>query len=391
MEIRRLKQEDLYAAGVVSHIAFHGRTEDLEEKRREWEANPEEEDWGAFTDDGQMMARIINNHFESRLDGAVIRSGGIGAVSTLPEYRESGAVREIFRALLPQARANGEVLSTLYPFLHGFYRKFGYETVSARTKFRLTPAQLAGHVHTGWVRQWKPEDEIGVYTGIYARFAQNLNLSHVRDDERMKKSHIGGTFYKDRRFVYLLGRGTEATAYIDLLDEFHPEGAHMIVREAAWTCPDGFRSILGFLARFTADYLSMEISLPTELDLRLHVRNPYEVAMNPQCNHMVRVVNAEKLLSLIHMPQDSAFTVTVYGDEQIPENNGTWHVAAGQVTPEPEAACDLRVSIRALGQMGTGAVSLREAMLREDVTVCGNFDVLSQIFRSKPIYVGDEF
>ncbi len=37
--------------------------------------------------------------------------GGIGAVSTLPEYRDRGAIREIFVKLLKDAYKNGDVSS----------------------------------------------------------------------------------------------------------------------------------------------------------------------------------------------------------------------------------------------------------------------------------------
>ena len=390
MIVRRLRQEDLYAAGLISHIAFHVRHDDIEAKRREWEEHPEDEDWGAFTDGGELTARIINNRIRSRLDGAVIRNGGIGAVSTLPEYRGNGAVRAIFEQLLPEARKNGEVISTLYPFLHAFYRKFGYETVPYKNRFELTPAQLAGHVHNGWVRQWKPGDPVAPYTAVYERFADGLNLAHLRDDKKMAGEHINGLFYKDRHFVYLLGTGGEATAYVDFQDEFRPEKARLVVKEAAWTSPEGFRSVLGFLARFTADYGTMEIPTPTEMDLRLYVRNPYDVEMHPQCDHMVRVIHAEKLLSLIAKPRGASFTIEVSGDEQLPENNGIWHAAGRKVTPYGGRP-DLSVSVRALGQLAVGAVSLAEAEYRDDVTVHANRELLAKVFRRKPIYVGDHF
>ena len=93
MFVRLLKPEDRLQAGLVSHIEFHSRKDDMDDVFKSWGGTEEDEDWGAFTDDGNVMARIINNHMESRLDGNIIKNGGIGAVSTLPEYRENGAVR----------------------------------------------------------------------------------------------------------------------------------------------------------------------------------------------------------------------------------------------------------------------------------------------------------
>ena len=75
---------------------------------------------------------------------------------------------------------------------------------------------------------------------------------------------------------------------------------------------------------------------------------------------------------------------------QIPENNGTWavHGESAELTDEKP---DLTVSIQALGQMASGAVSLAEAMYRPDVTVSGNEAVLEKVFVRKPILVEDHF
>jgi Predicted acetyltransferase involved in intracellular survival and related acetyltransferases len=345
---------------------------------------------GLFTDDGQIMARVINNHAKSWLDGTAVLSGGIGAVSTLPEYRNSGAVREIFHHLLPEAYRRGEVISTLYPFLHGFYRKFGYETICYANQFQMTPAQLAGYSHDGWVRQWKPGDDVTPYTEIYNAFAAGYNLSHLRDNAGMAREHICGRFYKDRHFVYLLGTGDKACAYVDFQDEYDPKAARLIVKEAAWTGPEGFRSVLGFLARFTADYGFLEIPLPTDMDLRMLVRNPYEVTENPLCGHMVRLINAEKVLALIKKPSGAAFTIAVRGDEQIRENNGVFRVE-GESVVRTDGTPDLTVSVQALGQLAVGAVSLAEAEYRPDVEVTANRETLAGVFRRKPIYIGDHF
>lgn len=390
MFVRLLKPEDRLQAGLVSHIAFHSRKDDMDEVFKSWGGTEEDEDWGAFTDDGKVMARIINNHMESRLDGNIIKNGGIGAVSTLPEYRESGAVRAIFDKLLPAAYERGEVISTLYPFNHAFYRKFGYETVNYKTSYEMTPDQLAGFKHSGWVRQWKPDDDVTEFLRIYEQFSAGLNLSIIRDEKKMREEHIKGDFWKDRHFVYLLGDHESAKAYVVFQDVFRPESAKLEVQEAAWTEPEGLRMILGFLARFTADYGALRMVLPTNLDLKLYVRNPYEVNPEPAYDHMVRVINTEKLLTLIRKPADCSFVISVSGDEQITENNGTWLVQgsnANRTDKEP----DLTVSHRALGQMAIGGIDFGEAEYRTDVKTFGNRDVLERVFMRKPIYVGDHF
>ena len=144
MDIRLLQGKEKFEARLIATVCFHGRMEDPEKSRQESEQETDQH-WGAFHEDGTLMAQIINNRFISNLDGTRVRNGGIGAVSTLPEYRMEGGVKEIFRALLPYAYADGEVISTLYPFSHSFYRKFGYETVCWKNEYEFSPTVLKGY------------------------------------------------------------------------------------------------------------------------------------------------------------------------------------------------------------------------------------------------------
>ena len=148
MEVRKLTEQEHFEAGLISTVAFHMRMEDPE-KAREESRKLAAEDWGAFAGDGRMMARILNYRFDSILDGQLAANGGIGGVSTLPEYRNTGAIRAIFEKLIPEAYRNGEVFSTLYPFSHAFYRKFGYETVCWQHNYEFAPSVLSGYRFEG--------------------------------------------------------------------------------------------------------------------------------------------------------------------------------------------------------------------------------------------------
>jgi len=52
---------------------------------------------------------------------------------------------------------------------------------------------------------------------------------------------------------------------------------------------------------------------------------------------------------------------------------------------------DLSVSEKALGQLVTGAVSLSEALYREDTVVMKNRELLDRVFIRKPILVEDHY
>ena len=394
MEIRRVKPEEKFETDLVSAFAFHMRFDSPEHFREEslkWQQDTTKDDWAAFSDDGKPMARILNNRYETWLDGQLIANGGIGAVSTLPEYRNTGAIRAIFEQLIPDAARGGEVISTLYPFNHAFYRKFGYETARWRNDYELPPAVLRGYAFDGTAEMWQTGTPVSEYTALFNRFAAGFNLAMRRTDETMLK-HLQGEWLKDRKFGYLLRENGKAAAYVIFKDIRHDPAAILSVEDLAWEGRAGMNAILGFLGRFTADYGSIHMYLPVSIDLLSFLRSPlvYDVTQTATQSYMIRVMNTRRLLEIIRKPADVSFVIRVEGDTLIPENNGTWRVQ-GNEAAETEDDPDLTVSIQALGQLCAGCVSLDEALYRPDVTLSGNEEVLRRVFVRKPVLVTEHF
>ncbi|MBO4903435.1 MAG: GNAT family N-acetyltransferase [Lachnospiraceae bacterium] len=390
MQVRRISGQEHFEANLISAIAFHERIEDME-KAREKALACKDEDWGAFSEDGKLMARIINNHFISHFDGNLIKNGGIGAVSTLPEYRVSGAIRAIFQELLPQVYKDGEIISTLYPFNHEFYGKVGYETISWQNDYEFEPEILQKYRFDGDAILWRSGDPVSEYTDLYNRFASGYNLTVQRTDESMLKSHIEGDCYKDRKFCYLLKKDGKAVAYLIFQDIKEDPQAILSVQDLAWEGREGFLAIFGFLARFSADYGKIRIFMPSNIDLISLIRSKklYNMKKTGCMAYMARVINVQKLLSYMYKPDDAPFVIKVT-DEIIPENDHAFKVAGESVEITDEQP-DLCVSVRALAQLAIGSVSLSEAMYREDVSIHGNEDVLKRIFVRKPLLIEEHF
>ena len=394
MHVRRVKEDELRQALMIARVCFHTKTEDIEKVEPD-ESDREADQWGAFLSDETMAARMQNNHYVCNLDGHAVSNGGIGGVSTLPEYRNSGAVREIFRALLPDARKKGEVISTLYPFSHSFYRKFGYETVVHQNIYEMKPEVLKDYRFDGKAVLYRPGDPAEEFSDIYRDFTQSRNLSLQRTEDYMKREWLNDDPYKTRCFSYLLYTDGRPEAYMIFQDVYHNPQAILKVEEAAFRSRRGFLAILGFLSRFSADYGTVQLPLPTDIDLLslLHSDQSYSVKKSAKQDYMIRVVNVQKLLSVLSVPEGACFVISV-NDDLIPENCGTFRVTGKTQENIVEAAGDspdLSLSVRALGQAACGAIGFSELLLREDATINGNCEVLAQVFRRKAIYIMDHF
>lgn len=410
MTIKKLEGKERFEAHKLFVYCFHQRPENIEAEREKQEAETQE-DWGAFDDDGKLMARIINNHYDFYLDGKTVKTGGIGGVATYPEYRETGAIREIFKALLLEAYKNGEVLSALYPFNHKFYRKFGYEVLPFRNEYKMHPNVLKDYHSLATeekceVRRWQDGEDVKDFLDVYSKFASAFNLSALRTEEMMMEHLKYEKEYVDRKFSYIFSRDGVPVAYLIFKDEFNPQSAILKVEECAWTSRAGFNSILNFLSRFSADYGSIVLPLPKGLDFLkiVHAPNAYEIEKHACQHFMVRGMNALRLFEVIRKPADCDFTIKIE-DDLIEENNLTLRVLADKVEvlagvgAEAGSAAgltnvskpDIELDIRALAQLAVGCTNLDEAALRSDVTINGNEEMLRRVFTEKPILITESF
>lgn len=392
MKVKKNEKENRFDAFLISTYCFHSRVDDIEKDREKIE-NATFEDWGAFDDNDNLAARIINNKYEFNIDGKFVSAGGIGGVSTLPEYRSSGAVRDIFNVLLPEAYKSGEVISTLYPFKQAFYRKFGYEVITFCNNFEFKPAVLNGYHFDGRVKMWNPGDSVKEYLEIYREWSKDYNLSANRDEKAMEACMQVEKLYKDRQFSYIFSKDDKNIAYLIMKDIYNDPDAILRVKECAWTSPEGFNAILGFLGRFEADYGTIQLPLPAGIDLYRIIRTDvaYSIKKTPRQDFMARVINVQKLLETINKPENTDFYIQVT-DEIIPENNGLWHVTSDYVERTMVRIMPtLCVNQRILAQLAIGALTMEEAELDSEVVINGDKDMLRHVFIQKPIYVGEHF
>lgn len=372
-------------ASLSNHLAFGGRRSMADVRRSIEENTPTHDDWGCFTDDGRLMAHVQNTHRLTMFDGHEVYTGCIGGVSTFPEFREGGAVREIFsKRLFADAYENGEVFSYLFPFNHSFYRKFGYEVCGELPLYRFPVSALKGRRFTGWVKLWLPGDDVSDHAALYAAFAKKYNVAHVRSVEDMKE-RIHSDPFESRRYTYLLGN-SEPCAFITFTDDRSGGVSTVSVQDFAWQDKEGFDAILGFLARYSADYDEISMRMPANMKLAFIIPDGYSLKKTELMNgYMARLINAKKALEMLKKPDGAAFTIEI-NDVLIPENSGTWRVfgnTAERCADEP----DITVSATALAPMLLGYTCLETAGLRDDVKFWKNRDILEKIFTEKPGYI----
>lgn len=386
MICRPITAEEYIQAEQIMNIAF----------RFEWEKAPENDTgdkhrniYGAFEGE-KMTSSIVANAYTSLYFGHDVGMLGVGGVATLPEFRREGHIRHLLTLVLQESYKRGDVIGSLYPFSHPFYRKFGFENGQVMNRLQLDTETLRQFPCTGRVQLFMPGDDDSVIKEMYNAFIANRNFACRRREwewNALKKDP-----YLTHVYTYLwYSDEGKAEAYFTLV---HKEDKNFIVRDWAFLTPQAVRGVFAFLGLLTPSGERTEIWLPGDVKPFLLFSEPYNLTVRHESRGMIRVVNVEKALQLHPFAEGTAFAVQVE-DAQIAENNGVFRMRRenGVTTVEKtDVAPDAKFSIQAFSLICCGAASVEEVLAnRTDGEVYENKDVLQAAFIPNHHYLREDF
>lgn len=404
MITRILRKEEQWKSDLIQAVCFEfpfdpekAKQQALETAEKEKESSDSDlaECWGCFADDGKdLLGSIIVNHFTVGFDGHDVRMGGIGGVSTLPQWRRRGVIRRCFGAALNDMYEKGFVLSALYPFSTKYYRKFGYENNACVWEWTVPFDALPSGSAEGSVEQLFPGDDLSPLLEIYREFYKDYNLAVRRSsyDPALEKENL----LEQKRYIYLWRNGNHA-----------PRGFLIAGKTDGdvFDCTTTFRMKNGFLAldaeaylgllsfvktSFSAYYKKFRFGVPEGIHPNSFFGESTGITCQRFYNGMLRIVNVEEALRLCKC-QGSGRILLEVTDEMLPQNNGVWSVdfAPGrenQVDRTGEKA-DLCLPVSALSALLCGPRSAREIPWMPEVQVKNQDAPLDRMFYRKMCHV----
>lgn len=352
--------------------------------------------WGAFNDAGQLVSGMENWPASMHYDGHTVGMGAIGGVATLPEDRMRGHVKHIFREIFYEMRERGELFSVLFPFSQRFYRKFGYEVCHEGQTYQFPTAELQSYRLTGAVRMHQPGEPDDAFRDIYARYASRYTFAVARSDIAWQQLFKGDPYQREA-YRYILSRGGQDVAYCMLqpkkLGEYEND---LCVYDFAFTDRESLHDMLGFLHRLSPQFQHVRIELPSDLPIGALLEESNEVKALGMSHVMARVVDVEKALRLMRRPSGHGAYRIAVRDSFIPENDAVYAVAYQDSSVEVsrhavDAPCDLSVTVQTFAQLCIGYLSLPMALMKPDVWLHSNREVLEKVFVIKPRFFTDRF
>ena len=405
MEIRKLDrwEEWMESDRIIGTAFLLGWNEKESEERFRKQAGGEEarneEAWGVFNEDGVMYTSFVTSTRNVMFDEQVIPISEINMVASLPEYRNEGNVRKLMAAVLRDFRSRGDVFAVLHPFSFAFYRKFGFDLITKNMTQKLPVGELKNFTCRYKVHQVRSEKDLPTLRLLYETYIRTRNLAPLRTDRDWVYRGNGEVGQPDwfsrekQSYTYLFSDEAGAHAYLKFVFNYGPEGpfnGDMRVSELIYDSPEAFKNVMGFIYGMRAKLINVILEIPDVIDLSVLI---------PECNRaeqtlgghlMGRVLDPEKVLTLMKQPEGSGSYTIRINDDFLEENTGIFTVRyqdgkTVSVSRETREA-DLVLDIRTFSQLASGMLCLEQALYREGTVLKNNKAILKQLFGKKLTY-----
>ncbi|MEG2813028.1 MAG: GNAT family N-acetyltransferase, partial [Oscillospiraceae bacterium] len=404
MNIRKIKDEELKRTNEVFGIAFEFPIENDKsaiEVLNDAKTNPQSrgelyygEKWAAFDDENNMMAFIATTPAMQIFDGNTVKMTGIGGVSTLPQYRKSGAIRSCFNASLTDMYKNGYEFSYLYPFSTAYYNKFGYELCAEMIRYTINLRSIKRFDEAdGQIYLVENGSNLEDIKDIYGKFSKNYNMMFVHEDiDYMDIKNANPAKTQNYTYVYKSKSGEPKGVMTFNKVKLPIEGFHFNMQCSKFYFSDmeGFKGLLNHTQAFLAYYDHIIFDLPTDIDITSFIPEwalfPYK--KENYFHGMVRVINVKSALKKAKYRGDGNLTLKI-SDSQIPENDGIFTVefknnVAINVSNSSNSNYDISLSINDFSRFITGTHDVSSFKYIERLDIKCTLEKLEKVFYKKP-------
>jgi len=316
--------------------------------------------WGYYNEEGELVSTWITFPWEAYFRGKLLKFGAVADVTTQPEYRRKGYVRELFLQSLKQMKENGYVMSGLYPFKFPYYEKFGYALGSESINLKCTPSEilLPDNFTALKIKEIPKEETFDKLVPLRNEFGKKYNFIHFSDEKtwlvRMirKRDQVYGVYDLNGKLVgYFISRITKL-----------PTGqwdSALDISEVIVTTRDAFFTILDFIKKHTDQTNEFRWRvIDEELDF-INFIEKYAVKIEIKPSVMFRVVDVKSALEALDYPKAIADSITLLIHDKYAEwNNGYFELTVknGKVKCQKieKSEADLEIDINSFTQLFIG-------------------------------------
>jgi predicted acetyltransferase len=202
----------------------------------------------------KIISSLQLNQYKIKINDKIYDTSYIVGVSTLPEARGMGAMKDMMISSLDYLYNKGQVVSILMPIDYRLYRKFGYEHCYDQINYEINMELLKDFKLNGVFKKASNKD-IDSIIEIYDYFLEDKN-GYVKRD-KMYYETLFKEIESESGYVYIHENEKKMDGYII----YFKMDDTMFVREIAYKNIDALKSILKFIYNHNTQFKKASITL----------------------------------------------------------------------------------------------------------------------------------
>lgn len=359
MKIRLAQENDRRGVYEAIGYCFNTNRDGIENNIKNGDYNKHEQFLVAVNDNEEVISTFSVIPFNMCFEGAKIKLGGVGGVSSLPEHRGEGNIASMFAFALNYMKENKMIFSALGPFAFQFYRKMGYEWCYTWQLVSIPINDLKAFPSAPKYKELK-ESDAKEFNDFRNEVIIKMNGPVVRDE---RLSNDKWAHYKNST-SHVYAAYNENNEMISAM-VYNQQGREIKVSELYFKEEIGRQYLLNFLYRHRSMTDSVELIITVDDEIR-------NILPTPRIKYwhwpymQGRIVCVKEFLNLINVeePFDGSYTIKV-NDSLADWNNRTFKISCKDnklYVKEAEESADFEISIQRLSQIAIGHLSAKEAV-----------------------------
>ncbi len=263
----------------------------------------------------KIISAIHMNQHSISLNHKKFDLSYIVGVSTLPQARSSGKMRELMKFALMDMYKRGQEVSILMPIDFRLYKKYGYENCYDILLETLKVEDLKKFKISGHFQEAKIAKDL---EEVYKYSVSKYNGFAIRDVDYFKD--FIDEMQRDGGYIYINYQDSQAQGYI----AYSFDGDRMIVRELYYKNIEAYKSLLKFIYNHNTQIKTVQIYSAKNNYLRYLLDNPKSARFEIKDFMMARIINFEKFIKKLDIEtykDFSPFKIAIE-DEYIEKNRG---------------------------------------------------------------------
>jgi predicted acetyltransferase len=363
MIIRRATEDDFDAIAELERYVYSLPPDYIEMSRERFQYTFE--DHFLLEDKGVAIASARLIPLQQNLRGLWKKMGAVAMITSFPETRRRGHVRQLTTHMFRTMHDEGYASSILYPFKDTFYGAFGYVNCPPRMRVVTNPSHLSRWIlPDGYiVQRMSMADAAGHYKKLFNEIGVSTHGATARSDRRWNELTTSSRI--NTAVAFGPDGGAEGVmlyqhrGYSDFMGEANV--GSMNVREWHWKNHFARSALLNFVYLHSDQIVKASLPANPSIDdyyQWIEGRNILELKTG--LTYMARCIDVQVALEGLPAKSDGQLTFRVT-DPQCDWNNQTyWIDASGgsmKVEPIGDADTEITVTIKGISALLYGTMT----------------------------------